>query len=609
MPRGRLTDDGPRPHNDAMSFLPESSAESPDRVPASNVAEYTVSEISGALKKTVEEQFGHVRLRGEVSGYRGPHSSGHAYFSLKDDRARIDAVIWRTSFSKLAFKPEEGLEVVATGKLTTYPGSSKYQIVIEDIQPAGAGALMALLNARKRKLEAEGLFAEGRKRPLPFLPKVIGVVTSPTGAVIRDICHRIADRFPVHVLVWPVRVQGEISGDEVARAITGFNAIEAGGKIPRPDLIIVARGGGSLEDLWGFNDEAVVRAAADSVIPLISAVGHETDWTLIDHVADRRAPTPTGAAEIAVPVRADLLAAITALHARHQGAVSRRLEQERRHVAQTARALPTADMLLALPRRRLDEATTALGQSLRVAVIEKRRSLGDVAGRLSPASLDSLLRDKRADLRHHEAAAHHGLTGLVQARRQRFERVASGLQPHRIGARSEAGRLRLETFGARLAGAETQLASARRQRLASAWRMADSLNPLRVLERGYAIVKDTDGMPIVTAGALTPGKRFDVMFKGKETRRAVVEDAGAKENEPRPMAKKRKGGARSSSPAAASVEPPDGNEPLEAGSFEARQPSAESLGTASSDRPAFDKPKGKRTPKERKVAEGQGSLF
>ena len=591
-----------------MSFLPESPAESDVRGPASNVAEYTVSEISGALKKTVEEQFGHVRLRGEVSGYRGPHSSGHAYFSLKDDRARIDAVIWRTSFSKLAFKPEEGLEVVATGKLTTYPGSSKYQIVIEDIQPAGAGALMALLNERKRRLEAEGLFSEARKRPLPFLPKVIGVVTSPTGAVIRDICHRIADRFAVHVLVWPVRVQGETSGDEVARAIAGFNAIPSNGAIPRPDLLIVARGGGSLEDLWGFNDEAVVRAAADSAIPLISAVGHETDWTLIDHAADRRAPTPTGAAEIAVPVRADLLAAITALHARHQGAVSRRLEQERRHVAQTARALPTADMLLALPRRRLDEATTGLGQSLRVAVIEKRRALGDVAGRLSPASLDALLRDKRADLRHHETAAHHGLAGLVQARRQRFERVAGALQPHRIRARSEAARLRLETFGARLIAAESGIASARRQRLASAWRMADSLNPERVLERGYAIIKDTDGTPIVIAEALTPGKRFEVMFKGKETRRAVVADDETKDGDAlRTRAPKR--GRRSSRVAATSVDPAKRDAVSDAGSAQIPAPPSDLAEGGTEDPVSVDMPRTRRKPKERKVAEGQGSLF
>ncbi|MFZ1772698.1 MAG: exodeoxyribonuclease VII large subunit, partial [Rhizobiaceae bacterium] len=282
---------------------------------ATNAHEFSVSEISNALKRTVEDTFGHVRVRGEISGYRGAHSSGHAYFSLKDDRSRLEAVIWKGSFGKLKFRPEEGMEVIATGKLTTYPGSSKYQIVIEQMEPAGAGALMALLEERKRKLAAEGLFDPGRKQLLPFMPRVIGVVTSPTGAVIRDIIHRIADRFPLHVLVWPVRVQGETCGQEVATAIAGFNALEIGGPIARPDVLIVGRGGGSLEDLWGFNDEIVVRAAADSDIPVISAVGHETDWTLLDLVADMRAPTPTGAAEMAVPVRAELEAQLARLAA------------------------------------------------------------------------------------------------------------------------------------------------------------------------------------------------------------------------------------------------------------------------------------------------------
>src|SRR5690606_27719716 len=255
-----------------------------------NAAEYTVTEISGALKRTVEDMFGNVRVRGEVSGYRGPHSSGHAYFALKDERARIEAVIWKGVFSRLKFRPEEGMEVIASGKLTTYPGSSKYQIVIDNLEPAGAGALMALLEERRRRLAAEGLFDEARKQLLPFMPRIIGVVTSPTGAVIRDIVHRIADRFPLHVIVWPVRVQGETSGAEVAAAIYGFNQLDPLGAVPLPDILIVARGGGSLEDLWGFNDEAVIRAVAASHIPVISAVGHETDWTLIDHAADMRAP-------------------------------------------------------------------------------------------------------------------------------------------------------------------------------------------------------------------------------------------------------------------------------------------------------------------------------
>ncbi|HRP79981.1 MAG TPA: exodeoxyribonuclease VII large subunit, partial [Aquamicrobium sp.] len=311
--------------------------------PASNAAEYTVSQLSGALKRTVEDAFGNVRVRGEVSGYRGPHSSGHAYFALKDERSRLEAVIWKGTFSRLKFKPEEGMEVIASGKLTTYPGSSKYQIVIDNLEPAGAGALMALLEERRRRLAAEGLFDTARKRPLPFMPRVIGVVTSPTGAVIRDIVHRISDRFPLHVVVWPVRVQGETAGAEVAAAIAGFNGLDPLGSVPVPDVLIVARGGGSLEDLWGFNDEAVVRAVAASRIPVISAVGHETDWTLIDHAADMRAPTPTGAAELAVPVKADLEATLARLAARLRGCVSRHGERKREALRAVSRALPSID--------------------------------------------------------------------------------------------------------------------------------------------------------------------------------------------------------------------------------------------------------------------------
>src|SRR5271155_5855002 len=277
--------------------------------PRLNLPELTVSELSTALNRTVEDTYGYVRVRGEISGFKGPHSSGHVYFALKDESAKIDAVIWKGVFGRMRLRPEEGLEVIVTGKLTTYPSRSSYQIIVETLEPSGLGALMALLEQRKQKLAAEGLFDEARKQLLPFLPTVIGVIPSPTGAVIRDILHRLADRFPRHVLVWPVKVQGESSAAEVAAAIRGFNALE-GGRIPRPDLLIVARGGGSIEDLWAFNEEVVVRAAADSLIPLISAVGHETDVTLIDFVADRRAPTPTAAAEMAVPVRIELMADI-----------------------------------------------------------------------------------------------------------------------------------------------------------------------------------------------------------------------------------------------------------------------------------------------------------
>ena len=277
-----------------------------DPIPGENAPEFSVSELSGAIKRMIEGEFAHVRIKGEVGRVSRPRS-GHIYLDLKDDRAVIAGVIWKGVASRLATQPEEGLEVVATGRLTTFPGQSKYQIVIEDIKPAGVGALMAMLEKRKAQLQAEGLFDTSRKIPIPYLPEIIGVVTSPSGAVIRDILHRLRDRFPRKVLLWPVAVQGEKCASEVANAIRGFNALTPGGALPRPDLLIVARGGGSLEDLWGFNEEAVARAAAESDIPLISAVGHETDTTLIDFVSDQRAPTPTAAAELAVPVRLELL--------------------------------------------------------------------------------------------------------------------------------------------------------------------------------------------------------------------------------------------------------------------------------------------------------------
>src|SRR5450432_2703680 len=317
-----------------------------------NAPEFTVSELSSALKRTVEDAYGHVRVRGEITGFRGAHSSGHCYFALKDDGAKIEAVIWKGVHSRMRFKPQEGLEVIATGKLTTYPGSSKYQIVIEAIEPAGIGALMALMEERKRKLAAEGLFDAARKQLLPWLPEVIGVVTSPTGAVIRDILHRLQDRFPRRVLVWPVKVQGEGSAEQVAAAIRGFNALPVGGKTPRPDLLIVARGGGSLEDLWSFNEEIVVRAAAESMIPLISAVGHETDITLIDFAADKRAPTPTAAAEMAVPVRAELFVEVSTLARRVMVCWQRGQEGRRNELRAAVRALPAAGELLAIPRQR-----------------------------------------------------------------------------------------------------------------------------------------------------------------------------------------------------------------------------------------------------------------
>src|ERR1700754_2264849 len=348
-----------------------------------NSPEFTVSELSCALKRTVEDAYGHVRVRGEISGFRGPHSSGHCYFALKDESAKIEAVVWRGVPGRMRFKPQEGLEVIATGKLTTYPGSSKYQIVIEAIEPAGIGALMALVEERKRKLGAEGLFDEARKQLLPWLPEVIGVVTSPTGAVIRDILHRLEDRFPRRVLVWPVKVQGEGSAEQIAAAIRGFNALSVGGRIPRPDILIVARGGGSLEDLWSFNEEIVVRAAAESMIPLISAVGHETDITLIDFVADKRAPTPTARPEWGVRVRSDLFVEV-ANPARRTRAYWQRAQEGRRNELRAAvRALPAAGELLAIPRQRLDGATASLPRALKANTNAHFRRFAQSSARLT----------------------------------------------------------------------------------------------------------------------------------------------------------------------------------------------------------------------------------
>ncbi|WP_425320975.1 exodeoxyribonuclease VII large subunit [Acuticoccus sediminis] len=353
-----------------------------DERPASNAVEFTVSELSRAVKRSVEDGFGYVRVRGEIGGFRGRHSSGHAYFSLKDADATIDAVVWRGSWSKLGVKPEEGLEVIATGRLTTFPKKSSYQIVVDNLEHAGLGALMKLLEERRQKLAAEGLFDEQRKRPLPLMPRVIGVVTSPTGAVIRDILHRISDRFPAHVVVWPVRVQGETSGAEVTAAVKGF-AGDYGG--PRPDVIIVARGGGSVEDLWGYNDEALVRAVAASPIPVVSAVGHETDWTLVDHAADYRAPTPTGAAERVVPVRSECLATLGDRARRLDTAMATHLRHRSEHLRFLSRGLPAGPALVEPLRQRLDIASDRALAALFKATADARRRWYAATQHLSPA--------------------------------------------------------------------------------------------------------------------------------------------------------------------------------------------------------------------------------
>jgi exodeoxyribonuclease VII large subunit len=489
----------------------------PDKA-QTNAPEWSVSDLAGALKRTLEDAFGHVRLRGEVSGYRGPHSSGHVYFCLKDQGARLDAVIWKGTFSRLKIKPAEGLEVIATGKITTFPGKSTYQIVVESLEPAGIGALMALLEERRRKLTAEGLFEPARKRRLPYLPQVIGVVTSPTGAVIRDILHRLDDRFPRRVLVWPVRVQGDTCADEVAAAIRGFNALQPGGRIPRPDVIIVARGGGSIEDLWGFNEEIVVRAAAESEIPLISAVGHETDTTLIDHAADVRAPTPTGAAEMAVPVRVELAAGIADLARRHAEAVLRLVERRRSDLRLTARALPTAEAIFAPKRQQLDMAGAKLAPAL---LFNKRRfdeRIVKAARGLALHSPTAQLGKLGARLAAVEGRPRQAIERAMELRTERLATLAGRLVTARETLiRSERTRIAqsrdlAQRTAERLVPALAAQIERKRARLEAQAQLFGSLNYKAVLARGYALVWDADGQAVRSPEDVLDGQPLTVEF-------------------------------------------------------------------------------------------------
>ena len=464
-------------------------SESPDAPSAGNALEWSVSELSGALKRTVEDAFGFVRVRGEISGYRGPVGSGHVYFSLKDESAKIDAVIWKGVLSRLKVRPEEGLEVIATGKITTFAGKSSYQIIIDNIELAGLGALMAMLEERRKRLAAEGLFDEARKQLLPVLPRVIGVITSPTGAVIRDILHRLADRFPRRVIVWPVRVQGETSAAEVAAAIAGFNALPERGAIPRPDVIIVARGGGSLEDLMGFNDEAVVRAAANSMIPLVSAVGHETDWTLIDHAADWRAPTPTAAAEKVVPVRAELMMRLDDLARRRASTMRRLIDLSRTDLRSVARALPKPEDIVASARQRLDMAAMRLGPGLAVNAGKHRRELEKFSQRLAAKA-------PRATLA--------GARGKLEELGKRLS-VSRGTLARQEAQAIARERERLAAFQQQMARAMSRKMEERKKLLASMWKLADSLNPKAVLARGYALVRDASGALVRSPDGLAAG--------------------------------------------------------------------------------------------------------
>jgi exodeoxyribonuclease VII large subunit len=486
--------------------------------PLSNIPEYSVGEISRAVKGTLEENFGRVRVRGEIGRLSRPQS-GHVYATLKDANDAgivLDSVIWRSTVPRLAIKPEEGMEVIAVGRITTYAGKSSYQLIIESMEIAGEGALLKLIEDRRKKLAAEGLFDEDRKKKLPLLPTVIGVVTSPTGAVIRDIRHRLADRFPRTLLVWPVAVQGEAAPAQIVAAIEGFNRLMPGGAVPRPDLLIVARGGGSLEDLMAFNEEAVVRAAAASSIPLISAVGHETDWTLIDHAADRRAPTPSAAAEMAVPVRSELLADLAETEHRLIGAIGRWLAWRREQLQGLARGLPDPRRMLQELMQRLDDWSERL-MATRGDLVGRRRErlVGLVGGLRTP---DQLIAMKGQQLGHTLERFGAALDRQATAKRHALDRAASGLRPKLIA----------------------DLVTRGRDALNGAARLLDSLSYENVLARGFALAMDSAGRPVTEAASVSSGMAMTLQFRDGQVGVRAEGAAAARDAAPR-SAKPKKG--------------------------------------------------------------------
>jgi len=460
--------------------MPDSAAST------TNLPELSVSELAGAVKRTMEQTFERVRVRGEL-GRVLIARSGHLYVDLKDDGACISVVMFKSNVNQLKFRPEEGLEVVAEGRLTTYPSRSQYQLIADRLEPAGVGALLAQLEKLKAKLAGEGLFEPTRKKPIPFLPRTIGVVTSPTGAVIRDILHRLEERFPRRVLLWPVLVQGEYAAEQVARAIAGFNKLQ--GEL-RPDVLIVARGGGSIEDLWAFNEEIVVRAAAASQIPLISAVGHETDTTLIDFAADRRAPTPTAAAEMAVPVRAELMERVSSGGGRLAGALVRGWERRRTELRAAAARLPRPEMLLGLAQQRFDRAGERLGRAL---MANERAAEG------------------------------------------KFARVAARLRHDALAQDIGRRRQRLADLAGRLGASERRLVERRAHSLDSCGRLLETLSHQSVLKRGFALVTRADGSLARRAGDLAAGDRVSLGFADGDSSATI----GAPEAAARPARKPR----------------------------------------------------------------------
>ncbi len=475
-----------------------------------NAPEYSVTELSGAIKRVIEGEFGHVRIKGEVGRVSRPRS-GHIYLDLKDDKSVISGVIWKGVSARLQTQPEEGMEVVATGRVTTFGGQSKYQIVIEDIKPAGMGALMAMLEKRKKLLDAEGLFDLSRKRPLPYLPDVIGVITSPSGAVIRDILHRLRDRFPRKVLIWPVAVQGTKCAPEVTRAIEGFNSFVPDGALPRPDLLIVARGGGSIEDLWGFNEEAVARAAAASDIPLISAVGHETDTTLIDFVSDRRAPTPTAAAELAVPVRLELLAWIDGQDARMTRSLSNMITQRGQRLRDLSRAMPRADSLLDSPRQRLDVLGDRLPAALIRSVQVRRVHLSDRAGSLRPGTVRRAVENETRRLTTLSARLGPALGRAVKNQKESFEARAARLQIRNLGVDIQRKSDALTAQSRRFSETGQRQIVMLRDRIEAVDRLRETLSYKATLGRGYAVVFG-DGKVVTTKTDAVKAAGLEIEF-------------------------------------------------------------------------------------------------